>query len=275
MTARLASAAFRLAMRRLYIFPLAPGTKIPVKGTHGCRGATRDLDVVRAWWQRWPDANVGIATGRASGVWVLDHDVPQGDATMARLEREHGPLPVTIMSITPSGGTHYYWRWPADIEIRNSAGRVGPGLDVLAEGGSVVAPPSIRADGRRYAWCCAGATLADAPQWLIDLTRSPAPTPRSPTASPGTIQGDTDRYVAAATASELQELESAPEGTRNHALNRASFSLAGFVKAGALPEAWTRAQLEERAIGIGLPVTEARGTINSAFRAAQPRELPR
>ena len=84
-----------------------------------------------------------------------------------------------------------------------------------------------------------------------------------------------DRYVAAAAVSELTELENAPEGTRNDALNRASFSLARFVKAGALPEDWARGQLEARAIGIGLPVIEARGTINSAFRAAQPRELPR
>ena len=273
----LASAAFRLAMRGLHVFPLAPGAKIPVKGTHGCRGATQDLDVVRAWWAKWPGANIGIATGARSGLWVLDIDPRHGGAAaLTALESAHGPVPATIQSTTPSGGRHLYWRWPADgPEIRNSTGRIGPGLDVLAEGGSVVAPPSIRADGRRYAWCCAGATLADAPQWLIDLTRSPAPTPRSPTASPGTIQGDTDRYVAAATASELQELESAPEGTRNHALNRASFSLAGFVKAGALPEAWARGQLEQRAIGIGLPVIEARGTIDSAFRAAQPRELAR
>ena len=270
----LASAAFRLAMRGKHVFPLAPGTKIPVKGTHGCRGATRDVDVVRAWWQRWPDANVGIATGSKSGLWVLDIDPRHGGAgALAALESEHAPLPATITATTPSGGTHYYFRWPADgPEIRNSTGRIGPGLDVLAEGGSVVAPPSIRADGQRYAWVRTDAQLAAAPGWLVNLTRPPEPRPVS--SPPTAHRGDTDRYVAAAAASELQELESAPAGTRNHALNRASFSLAGFVKAGALPEDWARVQLEQRAIGIGLPVAEARGTIDSAFRAAQPRELP-
>ena len=66
-----------------------------------------------------------------------------------------------------------------------------------------------------------------------------------------------------------------PEGTRNDALNRASFSLAGFVKAGALPEDWTRGQLEARAVDLGLSIIEARGTIDSAFNAAQPRDLAR
>ncbi len=271
----LASAAFRLAMRGLHVFPLAPGAKIPVKGTHGCRGATQDLDVVRAWWAKWPGANIGIATGARSGLWVLDIDPRHGGAAaLTALESAHGPVPATIQSTTPSGGRHLYWRWPADgPEIRNSTGRIGPGLDVLAEGGSVVAPPSIRADGQRYAWVRTDAQLADAPGWLVAMTQPPVPRPISSPAQ--AIQGDTDRYVAAAAASELTELESAQPGTRNHALNRASFSLAGFVKAGALPEDWVRGQLEQRAIGIGLPVVEARGTINSAFRAAQPRDLPR
>ncbi|MCZ6847682.1 MAG: bifunctional DNA primase/polymerase, partial [Alphaproteobacteria bacterium] len=249
-----ARAAFRLAMRGLRVLPLVPGAKFPMKGIHGCRSATRDPDVVRAWWAKWPSANIGIATGARSGLWVLDIDPRHGGVVaLAALESDHGPLPATITASTPRGGRHHYWRWPTDgPEIRNSGARVGDGLDVLGEGGSVVAPPSIRALGGRYAWCDTGAALADAPVWLVDLTRPPAPpTPRrSP--YPGAVQGDTERYVAAAAAAELQDLESAPEGTRNHALNRASFSLAGFVKAGALPEDWARGQLEQRAIGIGL-----------------------
>lgn len=271
----LARAAFRLAMRGKHVFPLTPGTKIPVKGTHGCRSATRDLDAVRALWQRWPGANIGIATGRASGVWVLDIDPRHGGAVaLAALESEHGALPPTITASTPRGGTHYYWRWPDDgPEIRNSVARVGDGIDVLGEGGSVVAPPSVRALGGGYTWRCVGATLADAPGWLVAMTQ---PTPRRrQNVHMCTIHGDLDMYVATAAASELTELETAPEGTRNHALNRAAFNIAQLVKADALPEAWARGQLEQRAIGIGLTMVEARGTIDSAFRAAQPRELPR
>jgi len=84
-----------------------------------------------------------------------------------------------------------------------------------------------------------------------------------------------DRYVASAAAAELAELETTAQGARNDALNRASFNIAQFVKAGALPEDWARGQLEARAVNLGLSIIEARGTISSAFNAAQPRGLPK
>ncbi len=121
------SAAVRLVLRGLAIFPLAPGTKVPLAGSHGCRDATINHDVVRARWARTPTANIGAATGCKSGIWVLDID-PQhgGDVALAILESEHGPLPPTIEASTPSGGKHFYWRWNAEgPEIRNTAGRVG------------------------------------------------------------------------------------------------------------------------------------------------------
>ena len=70
-------------------------------------------------------------------------------------------------------------------------------------------------------------------------------------------------------------LRQATDGTSNDALNRASFALANLVKAALLPEDWARAQLEARAIAIGLPITEARRTIAGAFKVAQPRNSQR
>ena len=273
MTNTLASAAFRYGLRRVRVFPLAPGSKRPIQGSHGLRDATDDHDATRARWQRTPQANIGAATGARSAFWVLDVDTPDGPESLAALEVEHAPLPVTIEASTPRGGRHLYWKWPvAGPEIRNSAGRIGKGLDVRGEGGSIVLPPSVLADGRGYRWLKTGAsTFADAPEWLVKivLPRPPAPRPepRSPPA-------DIENYVAAAAASELRELVAAQEGTRNDALNRATFNLAGFVKAGALPEDWARAQLEAHAVGAGLSIVEARRTIDSAFHAAQPRSLP-
>ena len=114
--------------------------------------------------------------------------------------------------------------------------------------------------------------FADAPAWLVNLALPPPQPPRSePKPPPANIEC----YVASAAASELAELEAAQEGARNHTLNSVAFNLAGFVKAGALPEDWTRGQLEARAVDAGLSVHEARRTIDSAFQAAQPRELPR
>ena len=271
----LASAAFRYALRGFAVFPLAVGAKVPPAGSHGLLDGTTDLDVTRARWEKTPYANIGAATGCKSGIWVFDVDNHHGgDATLKDLESEHGVMPLTIEASTPRGGRHLYWQWPVDgPEIRNSAGRVGPGLDVRGEGGSIVLPPSVLADGRRYRWAKNGVrTFADAPAWLVMLALPPPPPPRP---DPKPLSGDVDHYVAAAAASELTELENAAKGTRNDALNRAAFNLAQFVKAGALPAGWVQEQLETRAIGLGLPVIEARGTINSAFRAAQARDLPR
>jgi hypothetical protein len=270
LTKALASASFRYALRRIAVFPLAPGTKIPIKGSHGCRDATSDSDVARARWQRTPQANIAAATGARSGFVVVDVDVPHGPESLAVLEAEHGPLSLTIEASTPSDGRHLYFR---HVEgIRNSVGRIGRGLDIRGEGGQIVLPPSVLADGGRYRWIKNGArAFADAPEWLINLARPPAPTPR---AEPKPPPADIENYVASAVVSELKELSAAQDGTRNDALNRAAFNLAQFVKAGALPEDWARGQLEAHAVAAGLSVTEARRTIQSAFGAAQPRSLP-
>ena len=256
MNTALASAAFRLALRGLAVFPLAPAAKVPLAGSNGFHDATTDCDVARARWKGRPAANIGAATGRRSGIWVLDVD-PQhgGDVALARLEAEHTPLPLTTETGTPSGGRHLYWRWNAEApEIRNSAGRVGPGLDVRGEGGSIILPPSALADGRRYRWRKSGADeFADAPAWLVNLALPPPQPARS---EPKLPPDDIERYVASAAASELAGLDGAQDGTRNDALNSAAFNLAQFVKAGALPEDWTRGQLEARAVAIGLPLPE-------------------
>jgi hypothetical protein len=279
MTARpnLASAAFRLALKGRYVFPLTPGTRIPMKGSHGYLDATREADTVRAWWRTWPTANIGIACGAASKIWVLDID-PRHGGTMAitELEAEHGLLPATITASTPRGGRHHYWRWPDDgPKIRNSVARVGDGIDVLGEGGSVVAPPSARALGGRYAWCGGDAALADAPAWLIALTQPPPNAKHASLLVPP--PNDLDRYVAAAITDELRQLAGAGPGQRNDQLNRSAFAVAQFAGAGAVDETWARSILEDTAREIGLSVIEARRTITSAFAAGlqHPRELPR
>ncbi len=274
MSVDLAAAAVRLASRGVAVFPLAPGAKVPPAGSHGHLEASADVDRCRARWADAPLSNIGIACGPRSGFWALDVDPRHGsDQALADLEAEHGALPPTVKVMTPSGGVHLYWSWPPNgPEIRNSAGRVGPGLDVRGEGGYIIAPPSVLADGRRYRWAANGPrAIAPAPPWLVKLTLPPPPPPRP---DPKPLSGDVASYVATAAASELATLEAAKDGTRNNSLNTAAFNLAQFVKAGALPEDWCRSQLEARAIDIGLSATEARRTIASAFAAAQPRTLP-
>ncbi len=160
--------------------------------------ATTDHAVITEWWAVHPDANVCIATGRASNFWVLDIDDKGGaggSATLAALEREHGLLPLTYTVGTGSCGVHHYFMHDSiDFAPGNSAGKPGPGLDTRGEGGQVVAPPSIVNDPAHtmpYVVLTDVSPVA-APIWLVNLLR-PAPSPVRPPSGPfAQPTGDTD-----------------------------------------------------------------------------------
>jgi len=74
---------------------------------HGHNNATRDPDLIQRWWTRWPDANIGVATGQISGFVVIDVDPRNGgQLTLDDLEVEHGKFPPTVESLTGGGGRH-------------------------------------------------------------------------------------------------------------------------------------------------------------------------
>jgi putative DNA primase/helicase len=138
----------------------------------GCLEATTDKQLIKEWWATYPDANIGIATGDASGVFVLDIDIDTGgDETLTTLEERFDRLPDTVAVWTGSGGMHFYFRMPG-VEVKNSAGAVGPGIDVRGTGGYVVAPTSKHIGGGTYTWNEAlhprDTPIADAPEWLIE-----------------------------------------------------------------------------------------------------------
>ena len=118
--------------------------------------------------------NIAVATGSRSGIVVIDVDEEAGESSLRKLEKKHGALPETIETIT-GRGRHLWFRAPDGVVTRNSAGKLGKGIDVRGEGGYVVAPPSVHPSGRAYTWSvdCAK-TLADPPAWLIEATSWPA-----------------------------------------------------------------------------------------------------
>ena len=165
-------AALALARRGMAVFPLKPRGKLPLT-LHGCKDATCDPERIEEWWTRWPNANIGVATGKASGIFVLDIDEADGEASIRAIEKEHArALPSTAKSIT-GRGRHLLFKlpsWDGAPEIRNSAGKVAPGIDIRGEGGYVVAPPSIHPSGRKYAWSVdSGNVIAEPPVWLINV----------------------------------------------------------------------------------------------------------
>jgi hypothetical protein len=177
--------------------------------------ATTDKETITSWWRQSPNANIGIATGRGSGIAVLDVDPRNGgDESLATLQREHGQLPATLVANTGGGGKHYYFELPDGAVIGNSASKIGDGLDVRGEGGFVVAPPSIHASGSTYAWAPAPgeAKIAPAPAWLVNLNTVSG------------VNNHTDQQPA--------ESEPVREGARNTWL----MSIAGTLRARGLIE---------------------------------------
>lgn len=139
---------------------------------HGVKDATTDVATIKTWWSRHPNANVGIATGQASGLLVLDVDPRHGgDETLEVLIRQHGPLPHTVEARTGGGGGHLFLRHPP--QAVSSRSNIAPGLDVRADGGFVVAAPSQHISGEHYEWVVHPEEVDDLPpppDWLLDRT---------------------------------------------------------------------------------------------------------
>jgi hypothetical protein len=137
---------------------------------HGFHDATTDLEQIRRWWERWPNANIGLRTG--DGLLVLDVDVDKGgDQSLEMLEHRYGKLPVTRQALTGSGGQHRWFQLPAGVKVGCSSG-FEDGLDVRADGGYVVVEPSIHRTGNIYRWDgIAGfdEPMADVPAWLLNI----------------------------------------------------------------------------------------------------------
>lgn len=157
------------------VFPLVARGKRPLT-TNGFYDATRDTEVIAAWWARWPEANIGTPTGAdGCGYDVIDIDGRLGIASLADLKHADCPPdcsaeafcpalgelpPVLFRALTPGGkdgpGFHYFIAPTGDGNGTN----IAPGIDYRGAGGYVVAPPSIGANGRRYTWITRPGLLA-------------------------------------------------------------------------------------------------------------------
>ncbi len=145
---------------------------------HGVLDATTDERVIRSWWGKWPDANIGLATGERSGIVVVDIDPRHGgNESLSTLIAEHGPLPETVEVLTGGGGRHLYFVSP-NGGITNKGGIV-PGIDVRGSGGYVATVPSTHRSGRSYLWELSSRpdeiSIADLPDWLLTLIRTAGP----------------------------------------------------------------------------------------------------
>jgi hypothetical protein len=140
---------------------------------NGFKDATTNPEQIRAWWTKHPRANIGIATGPASGFDALDIDPRNGgDESLEELEEKHGKLPDTVEQITGGGGRHILLLHGDGMRTKSG---VRPGLDLKADRGYIVAPPSIHASRRPYEWELSSrpgeVKMADHPAWLLSLLK--------------------------------------------------------------------------------------------------------
>lgn len=139
--------------------------------SQGRNGASTDPETIQRWWRVWPEANIGIATGHESGLVVLDVDDGGEDSLTDR------SLPDTVEQITGSGGRHLLYQRPDDEHRYRTRVKFLPGLDSRADGGYIVAPPSLHSSGRHYEWEGSsdpfeGVAPSPAPQWLLEAIES-------------------------------------------------------------------------------------------------------
>lgn len=198
----LAKAAVAYAERGWHVFPLAPREKAPLGRLvpRGFLQASAEREQVRAWWAAEPQANIGLVPG-PSGFVVLDVDGPEGEQAAIRLGLYAEP---TLAATTgrADGGRHLYFRHPGGV-IPN--GKLAPKLDIRADAGYVVAPPSIHPTGTPYRWEGKLADLLDLPADLVAPVRGASFVP-----APASGQRPASALVFAGTG----------EGGRNDALTR-------------------------------------------------------
>jgi hypothetical protein len=217
----------------LPVFPCMPRGKTPAT-PRGFHDATLNPETIRRHW-RVVDRNVASPTGAASGFWVLDIDGAEGEAALARLEAEHGPLPPTRIALTGGGGRHFLFRY--DGPIQSSVGRIATAIDVRADLAYIVLSPSVHPSGRIYAWANSY-EIATAPDWIVRAARK-RPNSIAERAAVTAATRAPDRigaYGRAALDAEIVRLRDAGVGCRNVELNRVAFRLHQLVAGNELDE---------------------------------------
>jgi hypothetical protein len=242
----LLAAALAYAAAGWPVHPCRPGAKEPL--TRWREAATTDPETITAWWDRWPAANVAIATGEP-GPDVVDVDRHQVDGGQAyRRLRDAGLLAgATAVVVTPSGGWHLYYRGTG--QGNGSARRHG--IDFRGAGGYVLAPPSV-VNGQPYRLHDRRPPTGATVDWQAIRRHLDPPQPRPPG------NGHTD------CAALVRWVAGLAEGGRNEGTYWAARRA---VEAGADPGVYE--DLVAAAITAGLPEAEARRTIASAQRGSR------
>ena len=137
------------------VIPIQPGGKRPLVPWTEYQSRRPTEKEIHQWWQQYPNANIGIVTGKISRIVVIDLD-PDDKNNNESWAKIYEQAPTDLIVKTGRGGYHLYYHYPEDVDhIPNRVGLL-PGVDVRADGGNVIAPPSAHSSGRLYDWVCRG-----------------------------------------------------------------------------------------------------------------------
>jgi hypothetical protein len=243
---------------------------------NGLKDATRDKSKLAQFSARWPQSNVAVVTGETNGIVVIDVDPAHGGSeSLAAMEVNYGKLPATVTVETGGGGLHHYYRYPAAAKI-GSCNAWLKGVDVKADGGYVIAPPSVHASGGKYRWAAGHSPdeieLAEIPAWLLaELPRKDV----APQLSPRVDGSATGRQSLLQRAqSYVAKAPSVGEGERNDAAFRLAGNVAAIDDSGSrLSESEIVAVLTPWNLGNSPPLepSELRDCVASALKNGTPR----
>lgn len=276
------------------VVPIAARGKRPLIPWTRYQLAPADHGQLDAWWDRWPDAGIGLVTGAVSGLLVLDADAGAGGLeSLARLDREHPGELRTCTSRTGGGGRHLLYQHPGQ-RIGGSVRKLADGIDVRADGNLIVAPPSVHLSGRRYEWVMPVAPIRPAPAWLVEALTDSGLSGKSgmpegsrgalpafqamPPLRPGELarrlapdgydQADPARRWDGALRAAVKRVGQAVPGTRNRELFAAAYGLARLAAETGGPDDRFADAMTGAGIDAGLGVREIQATVASAFRRA-------
>ena len=258
----LAEGAVWIASMGFAVFPLQPRQKTPYPGSRGCLDATVDTEQVSWWWRSRPASNIGIATGAASHLLVVDLDGIEATEAWNKLTpgRENSET-ITVHTLRP-GGLH---RWySTELDIPNTTGKVASKIDTRGHHGYVLAPPSIGPDGSAYRWGT-GDLIADLPEWLREMIAPPPPSPR-PRRQRRLADGEVTDAGSRRWIGVLDELEATKPGRRHAVLYWASRIGGAMIDAGLVSSSVVEASLLCAADGLGLIAEDGERNVVATIR---------
>ena len=229
--------ALAYAKKGISVMPIDPKSKRPCLDTWlELQNRVATEEEINYWFERWPNANVGIITGKISGIFVVDIDTQEMSAT-AGLD-----LPPTP-TVKTARGWHYYYKHPGK-PIGNSADK-NSHIDTRGDGGFVVAPPSVHATGHIYEWVLTDVPFAEVPKWVYEKN-----------------SGKKDWNL---------KIKGASQGDRNNTAAEIAGKLLGVHKESEWDFAWEQLVLWNQRNAPPLEEKELRATFESIARKEKTR----